>query len=208
MIGRHNPPIETASEHCKTQEAKLILPKNEAVPQAEFQPFGVQLKDGRQVTVREVRADDAERMQTALRAMSAESRYSRFMSAIRELSPNMLEKAVRPDAKRELQLVAVASEDAQEKIVGGARYAAAPGSLDCEFALALIDDWQGQGLARQLLETLMRTARARGFERMEGYILPSNAAMLMLAKRLGFVRVEYSEDPGVQMVRCELARIV
>ena len=157
--------------------------------------------------MREVRADDAERMQAALRAMSAESRYSRFMSAMRELSPTMLEKATRPDTERELQLVAVAGEGAEQKIVGGARYAAAPGSRDCEFALALIDDWQGQGLARQLLETLMRVARARGFERMEGYILPSNAPMLGLAKRLGFARVENTEDPGVQTVRCELARI-
>ena len=174
---------------------------------AEFQPLDVQLKDGRRVTVREVRADDAERMQAALRAMSAESRYSRFMSAMRELSPKMLEKATHPDAERELQLVAVAGEGAEQKIVGGARYAAGSGSRDCEFALALIDDWQGQGLARQLLETLMRVARTRGFERMEGYILRSNAPMLGLAKRLGFACVEYDEDPGVQMVRCELARI-
>lgn len=162
------------------------------------------MRDGRRVTLREVRADDAERMQAALRAMSAESRYSRFMSALRELSPKMLERATRPDAEREFQLVAVAGDGAEQKIVGGARYAAAPGSRDCEFALALIDDWQGQGLARQLLETLMRTARARGFERMEGYILPSNAPMLGLAKRLGFARVENADDPSVQTVRCEL----
>jgi GNAT superfamily N-acetyltransferase len=105
-----------------------------------------------------------------------------------------------------MQLVALSGEGADEKIVGGARYAAAPGSRDCEFALALVDDWRGQGLARRLLETLMGVARARGFERMEGYILYSNAPMLGLAKRLGFARVENSEDPGVQTVRCELVR--
>ena len=173
----------------------------------EFQPLDVQLKDGRRVTLREVCADDAELMQAALRAMSPESRYSRFMSAMPELSPKMLEKATHPDAERELQLVAVAGEGEQKKIVGGARYVAAPGSRDCEFAMMLIDDWQGQGLARQLLETLMRVARARGFEHMEGYILHSNAPMLGLARRLGFAHVENIEDPGVQTVRCELAGI-
>ena len=159
------------------------------------------------MTLREVRADDAERMQAALRGMSAESRYARFMSALRELSPQMLERATRPDAECEFQLVVVIGDDEQKTIVGGARYAAAPGSRDCEFALALVDGWQGQGLARQLLETLMRIARARGFERMEGYILASNAPMLGLAKRLGFARIENTEDPGVQTVRCELTRI-
>jgi GNAT superfamily N-acetyltransferase len=146
-------------------------------------------------------------MQAALRAMSDESRYSRFMSATRELSPKMLDKAVRPDAERELQLVAVARDGEHEKIVGGARYAAAPGSRDCEFAMMLSDGWQGQGLARQLLEALMRVARVRGFERMEGYILHSNTPMLGLAKRLGFIPVENPDDPGVQTVRCELAGI-
>ena len=70
--------------------------------------------------MREVRADDAQRMQAAMRAMSDESRHARFMSALRELSPQMLERATRPDAEREFQLVAVAGEDARQKIVGGA----------------------------------------------------------------------------------------
>jgi RimJ/RimL family protein N-acetyltransferase len=166
----------------------------------------VPLKDGRRVTLREVRADDAERMQAALRAMSDQSRYTRFMSALRELPPKMLDRATHPVAGREFQLVAVVGEGAQQTIVGGARYAAGPGSRDCEFALAIIDNWQGQGLARQLLETLMNLARERGFERMEGYILPSNAPMLGLAKRLGFASVENREDPGVETVRCELSR--
>jgi len=52
----------------------------------------------------------------------------------------------------------------------------------------------------------MSLARERGFERMEGYILPSNAPMLGLAKRLGFASVENREDPGVETVRCELSR--
>ena len=164
------------------------------------------LKDGRRVVLREIRADDADRMQAALRAMSDESRYTRFMSAVRELPPKMLDRATHPVAGREFQLVAVVGEGAQQAIVGGARYAAAAGSRDCEFALAIIDSWQGQGLARQLLETLMKLAGERGFERMEGYILPSNAPMLGLARRLGFASVANPEDPGVETVRCELSR--
>jgi GNAT superfamily N-acetyltransferase len=176
----------------------------DAVPPAGVRPLEVQLRDGRRVTLRTVRPDDAQRMQAALRGMSAQSRYARFMSALRELTPQMLDRATRPDAGRELQLVAVDGDGAQQTIVGGARYAAAPGSRDCEFALAVVDDWQGQGLARQLLETLMRVARARGFERMEGYILASNARMLGLAKRLGFAEVESPEGPGICLVRCDL----
>ena len=63
---------------------------------------------------------------------------------------------------------------------------------------------RGGGLARQMLEVLMQAARARGFKRMEDFILASNARMLGLAKRLGFVEVESPEGPTVCLVRREL----
>jgi len=172
---------------------------------AEFISVELRMRDGRRVKLRAVRADDKDKLQATLRGLSAESRYARFMAPLRELSPQMLERATRPDAERELQLVAAVGEGGQEKIVAGARYSAAPGSRDCEFAIAIIDEWQGQGLARPLLESLMRAARARGFERMEGYILASNSRMLGLAKRLGFTEVTSPEGPTVRMMQCDLA---
>src|SRR4051794_34631919 len=93
-------------------------PPEDVVNPEEFSPLELKLKDGRQVTLREVRADDGERMQAALRAMSDESRHTRFMSALRELPPNMLDRAIRPIAGREFQLVAVAGQGAQQEIVG------------------------------------------------------------------------------------------
>jgi GNAT superfamily N-acetyltransferase len=176
-------------------------------PEREFQPVTLRLRDGTEVTLRAVRPQDGDMVQAAIRGLSSESRYSRFFSHMRELTPQLLERATRPDAERELQLVAVVPADAGETMVGGARYAGAEGSADCEFAVAVVDEWHGRGLARQLLETLMRTARARGFARMEGYILASNAAMLRLAKRLGFERVPSPEGPAVALVRRELGTL-
>lgn len=178
----------------------------EAGSEAGFLPVELRLRDGRCVTVRAVRPEDKDEFQAALKGLSPESRYARFMSPLRELSPKMLDRATHPEAGRELQLVVVTREGAREKIVAGARYSAAAGSRDCEFALVVIDDWQRLGLARQLLGELMRAARARGFERMEGYILSSNASMLGLARQLGFAQVESPEGPSVRMVRCDLSR--
>ena len=173
---------------------------------SDFSTVELQLRDGRSVTVRAVRADDRDKMQEALRALSAEARYSRFMSPLRELSPQMLDRAVKPEADRELQLVAVAGEGANEKIVAGARYSGTPGGKDCEFATAVVDGWQRLGLARRLLEMLMEAAQARGYDRMDGFILASNAAMLNLAKRLGFVDVESPEGPSVRLLQCKLGK--
>jgi RimJ/RimL family protein N-acetyltransferase len=175
--------------------------------ETEFNPLDVQLRDGRRVTLRAVRAQDKDKLQEAVRALSVQSSYYRFFSPLRELSPQLLERATRPEQENELQLVAVVGEGAQEKIIGGARYAAVAASRDCEFAIAVVDEWHGLGLARQLLEALMRSARARGFERMEGYILATNPRMLGLAKRLGFAEMASPEGPTVRMVRCDLRTI-
>jgi GNAT superfamily N-acetyltransferase len=172
----------------------------------EFVPVVLHLRGGRRVTVRAVRPDDADNLQAAVRGLSDESRHARFMSFVRELSPQLLRRATHPEVARELQLVAVVDEGGEERIVAGARYSAAAGSTQCEFAIAVTDEWHGLGLARRLLEALMRSAREHGFERMEGYILATNARMLGLAKRLGFVTVESPDDPSVRRVRCDLAR--
>ena len=143
-------------------------------------------------------------LQDAIRALSRESRYTRFFSPLRELPPNLLERATHPEPGRELQLVAVSADESGEKIIGGARYGALEAGGDCEFAVAIVDEWHGLGLARRLLGTLIDRARASGFQRMEGYILATNQPMMGLAKRLGFAEEPSPEGPAVRLVRRDL----
>jgi GNAT superfamily N-acetyltransferase len=173
----------------------------------DFEPVVLALRDGRTVTVRAIRSDDRERLQAAIGRLSPESRYTRFFSPLRELPAPLLERATHPDEVRELQLVAVVAAGGAEEIVAGTRYAATETPGDCEFAVAVVDDWHGYGIARRLLELLMRTARTRGFARMEGYVLASNGPMLGLAERLGFRRGPSSEGPNVCLVRRDLGAI-
>ena len=165
------------------------------------------LRDGRQVTLRAVRPEDRDEVRAAIKRLSAESRYMRFMAPLNDLSPQMLDRAVNPVAGRELQLVAVDVEGGRQIIVGGARCCGSSDGHGCEFALAVADDWQGVGLARRLLQALMRAAHAAGFRCMEGYIFSSNSRMLGLARRLGFERVASPEGPTVHLVRRELAGV-
>jgi L-amino acid N-acyltransferase YncA len=169
-----------------------------------FAPVTLSLKDGREVLVRTIRSDDEHRLQDAVRALSKEARYTRFMSPLRELPPSLLERAVHSVGGGDLQLVAVTGTAADEVIVAGARYSSEPGAGDCEFAIALRDEWQGAGLARRLLELLIGHAAAEGFAGMEGFILASNTRMLGLAAKLGFVRVASPEGPMVHKVWLDL----
>ncbi|MCC7486644.1 MAG: GNAT family N-acetyltransferase [Burkholderiales bacterium] len=174
--------------------------------EAGFAPVRVALRDGRSVMVRAIRPDDADAMRAALDDLSPEARYSRFMMPLKQLSPVLLERAVRVAGERERALVAVIGESPAETVVGGARYAGGPDDEACEFAITVADGWRGAGLASRMLKVLIADARARGWRRMEGYVLASNRAMLDLARRLGFEVGASEEGPSVKLVRLDLVR--
>jgi RimJ/RimL family protein N-acetyltransferase len=188
------------------ERADLTVPGKPAAALDEFLPVRVTLRDGRSVTVREIRPDDADAMRAAFDHLSEEARYSRFMLAV-NLTPAMVERAVRPSSDRERALVAVLGEGSDKTIVGGARYVRGTDSETCEFAVTITDDWRGAGLASRMLRALIRDARARGLKRMEGYVLAANSPMLDLARRLDFKVGASDEGPSVKLVRLDLVRV-
>lgn len=136
-------------------------------------PMQVKLRDGREVVLREIGAQDADEIVEAFERLSAESRYTRFMIPLRELSPRMLAAVTHPVPGRDVALVAVSGEGEDEDIVAGARYVGAPGSDTCEFAVTVADDWHGLGLASRLMEILIANARERRLHCMEDMYSPS-----------------------------------
>ena len=87
-----------------------------------FAPIDVDLRDHRHVRIREIRLDDLDELRQAFGRLSRESRYTRFMSSIKELSPEMLDRAVHLRTAREVCLVAETDAPDGIDIVGGARY--------------------------------------------------------------------------------------
>jgi GNAT superfamily N-acetyltransferase len=167
-------------------------------------PLTVTLRNGRSATVRPICPEDKDELEAAFERLCAEARYSRFFTAVHALPEKILDSATHPAADREVALVALSDEGSRQIIIGGARYVSAPGSDTCEFAVTVADDWHGMGLARRLMETLIETARARGFERMEGFVLPANSSMRGLAARLGFADAQCPEDRTLRVVTLEL----
>ena len=171
--------------------------------QASF-PIEIELRDGRRVRFREIRPGDQDEVRQAFARLSSESRYTRFMSSIKELSPQMLDRAVNLQTEREVGLVAETDAPDGIDLVGGARYYLQPGRDSCEFAVTVVDGWQGAGLASRLMRELIQAARARGLKRMEGFVLAGNTSMLNLARRLGFTVITDPHDPTVRIVRLDL----
>lgn len=162
------------------------------------------LFDGTEITVRPIRAEDAPLEAEFVRHLSDESRYARFMTTLKELSPAKLKYLTDVDYERHLALVATVAGDGGETEVGVARYIVVPGEMSCEFAIAVDDTFQGTGLAGILMASLMETARARGLKTMEGFVLATNRRMLKFARQLGFTLHRSQDDPGTYHVVREL----
>ena len=155
-------------------------------------------KDGRVVTIRPIRPEDADLEQAFVQRLSAESRYFRFMNTIRELSSSQLTRLTQIDYDREMAFIALTHTAEGEREIGVVRYAANPDGESCEFAIVVADDWQGTGLARRLMQLLIDTAKSRRLRYMTGDYLTENTRMLKFVESLGFVLSPHPEDPGLK----------
>ncbi len=163
-----------------------------------------QLPNGANVVIRPIRPEDAEMTQAFVRGLSEETKYFRFMDAVRELPPQMLVRLTQIDYDREMALLAVTEQDGREVELGVARYATNPDRTSCEFAVVVDDRWQHQGIGHKLMDVLMDVARAKGIRTMEGEVLKSNRNMLKLCASLGFRIEPHPEDDVIKRVVREL----
>ena len=157
-----------------------------------------QTADGRHVTIRPIRPEDADLEQEFVKNLSPETKYFRFMNTLRELSPAQLVRLTQIDYDREMAFVAMTWEDHREREIGVARYAMNPDGESCEFAIVVADDWKGKGLARRLMGVLIDTASSRGIKYMNGDFLGENTRMIAFVSSLGFVLSPHPEDPGLK----------
>ena len=164
----------------------------------------VTLRDGTALTIRPIRPTDMDLEKAFVRKLSDYSRYYRFMQPIRELTPAMLEHFTHPDYDREMALIALFTHDGKEEEIGVARYVKYPDGRQCEFALAIADEWQGKGVGTALMLELISIARSGGLEAMEGFVLTTNQPMLKLTKFLGFLSEICRDDPTQMTVRKNL----
>src|SRR5512145_418254 len=90
------------------------------------------LADGRTVTIRPIRPDDAKRERDFLTALSAESRYLRFQRWVAAPTDDLVHFLTDVDFERHLALVCVFPRDHEEELVGQARYVANADGKSCE----------------------------------------------------------------------------
>jgi RimJ/RimL family protein N-acetyltransferase len=161
-------------------------------------PASATLKNGTVVTLRPLRADDRQRLATAIRGLDAQTIYTRLFSHRKELTEAGLDRAMRVDDEREVVIVAATGRSADEAIIGGGRYVVT-GEGRAEIAFTVEEDYQGQGLAGRLFAALVDLARQRGITIFEAEVLSGNPSMLRVFERTGLPMRKRSEGGIVHL---------
>lgn len=195
----------------------LVLPETTGYRHMAIHPYPRHLaqqhvtRGGKEWLLRAIRPEDAEPLQQFVRGLSEESRYMRFVSMLRELTPQMLARYTRIDYHRELALVATILEPnpehrgrLQERIVGFAHYLRNPDGRGAEYALVISDEWQRCGLGTALMRALIEAAQEQGLTYIDGLVLATNRPMLALMTQLGFRVDTAEEDPAMRRVWLDL----
>ena len=158
------------------------------------------LDDGEKVTLRHIAPGDDVIEQTFVRKLSVQSRYLRFHGSIKELNKKDLETFTNPDPLDEEALIVLSKEAIPEEEIGVARFIIDPDGKSCEFAIVVADEWQNRGIGEKLMKSLIRHARSRGIERMQGTVLKNNSGMIQFVKGLGFEETTDPDDSSVMLV--------
>src|SRR5688500_15299766 len=150
--------------------------------------LGARLADGTAVVLRPVLPTDRRHLARGLARMSAESRYRRFLTPMPRFTPWQLRYLTEVDQRDHLAwAVFVRETGGWAGVAVGRCVRLAEDPSAAEFALTVVDDYQGRGLGRLLLGTLAMVAAPVGVERFVAEVLATNAPMTGLLERAGAI---------------------
>lgn len=142
------------------------------------------MPDGEQVVIRPIRKADAALLADGFDRLSAQSRWFRFLTAKKILSPAELRYFTDIDHDDHEALGAFSVADG--RVVGVARYIRrTEDPMAADVAVTVADDWQRHGIATQLLTRLTARAVEAGVCRYTVQIAAENLAVLGLIRGIG-----------------------
>ena len=162
-----------------------------------FNNTTITLKDGTIVYLRQISSVDASSIFEIYDNMSEDSLHLRFNSAVLpSVYKQMAEKTAVSIEENGFGLLAYVIDGTTESGIRplGLAYYVSNGDETPEFALSIIDDFQGKGLGKGLLNVLFTRAQKAGVAFLEAYVLSHNVGMRMLIHRSG--KIFYTGNDG------------
>ena len=155
------------------------------------------LANGTRLRFRPISSHDRDRLARLFAQLTPESRYRRFLSPKRRLTPQELMYLTDIDHVTHEAIAAIEQRDGS--IVGVGRYAQfADREAVADVAFTVADELQGMGIGTVLARCLVDRARANGFTLLTATTLWENRPARALLRRLRF-RARASHGPEIEL---------
>lgn len=164
----------------------------------------VTLRDGTQAWVGPLLRSDREDLAREYQTLSFASKRHRFLSAVRELTPGMLDHLVdEVDGVNHVAWVLFAEQDGGMVPAGIGRIVRYPEQPDtADVAVTVKDEWQGRGVATALMP-ILAAHRPPGVTHVRTEIAEDNPVPLKMLRRAGATRIQHAGS-GVLDVEVDL----
>jgi RimJ/RimL family protein N-acetyltransferase len=165
----------------------------------------VKLLDGALVEIRPLKAEDAALYPDCLKEITPEDLRLRYFAAMREVSPELIDKLVHYDPQHAMAFIAI--EEATGRMLGVVRLHNDPGDENAEFAIIVRSRLKGHGLGWLLMKHMIAYAKQKGLKTVRGQVLAENSTMLKMCGELGFHASDDPDGHGVKMVTLPLDEV-
>jgi len=167
------------------------------------------MKDGTQVIIRPIKAEDEVLGRDFHASLSDKTVYLRYLSPMllsQRIAHERLARMTHIDYDREIALVVEGEEDGKQALFGVARMSKLRGTDDQEALVTLLisDRYQGKGLGRELMTRLINIGKDEKVKRITAFISPENDAMKKLCLGVGFTSIAMDPNNGMMKAQIDL----
>lgn len=154
--------------------------------QNQVQSVDVKLDNGTHICLRRVRHSDLGRIEEGISQMSDQSRYLRFFSGSKTMPPSVVERLANVDGTHHIAWGAVdMDEDGHPAIAAAHMFRETETNEEGEFAIAVLDQYHGQGVARILMTALFLDCYCEGLRHLRIEMLRNNKKAYGLIRSIG-----------------------
>jgi acetyltransferase len=165
----------------------------------------VTLLDGERVLLRPLTVDDGALYPDFLKDVTADDLRLRFFAAMREVSPEMIDKLIHYN--RACAMAFIAIEERTGKMLGVVRLHDDTGGKCAEFAILVRSRLKGHGLGWLMMKHMIACAKEKGLKTVHGQVLTENATMLLMCSELGFHSADDPTERGLKVVTLPLDEV-
>jgi acetyltransferase len=167
------------------------------------------MKDGTDVVIRPISAEDEMLMQEFHESLSDKTVYMRYLSPMllsTRITHERLARVTHNDYDREIALVAEGENDKGEKaIFGVARLSKLRGrDEEARYTMLISDNYQGKGLGKELMTRIIKIGRDEKVKRIIALMSPDNEPMKKLCRAVGFSSFEIDSENGMLKAQIQL----